>query len=1316
MVFALFVGEISPLIGQNCQLPIVNNASDMSISGFKISWLDLNSSSISYDIEFGIKGFTRNFQANIQDIQSKEFVFTNLESGTTYEIYVRTNCDNNESSDWNGPYFVNTNIDNNNSCDLNLEIGDNNCNRPSAFQIEINQSDNSIIGDNIELDKVLVNIQHPWPPDLEITLISPEGRTCTLSSHNGNGSDDYGDITECMNALAFSESACTSIVNFPPPFRGVLKPEESFKIFEGESINGIWNLSICDRANGDVGFLKNIMLDFSSEICVPAPQFKLVDVEATSALVNWNNFNTCDIIGIAYKKKTDPDFNTSVDFEACQEEQFRILNLEADTDYELYTFSNCQGNIESARSCIIEFRTLCQNSSFQSNFDNLPICNIQCDTLCPIDEIWRNDASNINGWFVNNGLTSTNFTGPNADIGGSGNYIYAESQILACEATEYILISECLSYTEINNCAIAFSYHMFGNEMGTLELQLSTNNKDWQTLWLQDGNKGEQWLSDIVSLPTTFDKGQLRFKFAKDVDAIRSDVALDLIKLIGLETTGLSTFYEDMDSDGFGGQAPILFCSDNPPEGFVTNNLDCDDSDARINPSAVEINCNLIDENCNGLQDDLMQNDISYQLTGVSHESCVGKLDGAISIEVNGGLPPYQFLWSNSASTQDLTNIGTGLYTCTISDFGGCLLVTDPIFVDFEEVITYSLIQLTPPSCQGQNDGLATLLISGGQGPYEVLWDSLNSGPVVNQLSDGDYIVTITDSDNCQIETDLISVTAPQTITAGVSLKRDIECAGEETGFIQLGIFGGVPPYNVLWSEGSTGNIVTQLPEGNYTVTVTDNAGCQNVINDIQIESPDSLSISLDNIEHVNCNGGDNGLINIAVSGGTAHYTYAWSNGERTQDIFNQSAGEYSITVSDFNACTKVFDNIEILESPPLNINLAGLTAVNCQGSRTGFVEVFVNGGAPDYQYNWSAADGIEGTANALDSLSPGQYTLTVVDAFECKSDPFIFEIISNDRALEVDLFEFNEIQCFGDSTAIITAEVDNGIAPYDFNWNIGQQALKDIDLDTLYQVSSASYNLTVTDAEGCVGIADSIQINQPEEITYEVLETMDNDCWYNSNGFIELNISGGQENYSVTWTTGQMGMVINNLTNGIYTADIKDANDCQIMTVPIEISSPDALIINADIGPTTANNGFIDLNIEGGIAPYAIQWYDPLILEDNGSIDNLTPGIYNVLISDFNGCQIDTSFRVEMVNTLIESSVLKSQVFPNPFSDIVQVHSPYNIQSINIINTKGQSIKKVENIQRSSIDLKLGDQEAGIYILEIKSKGQTEVVKIIKH
>jgi len=1322
LLFLICVFSSFALISQNCQIPVLNDISAITDISAKLKWEDTNSQVDSWEIEFGERGFTRSSEANIKGITTLSYTIDGLSPGRSYELYLRSKCPNEIYSPWNGPYFFSTAIRNNGECRLNLPIGDNNCPESDHFKLIVDEYDNLYIGDDIEFKSVSIIIEHSWPPDLHISLQSPSGSSCRLFQQFGNGTNNLGDphSADCENTLVFNPFSCLKPQNHQGQFVGEFIPVENFQEqFAGESVNGSWSLVICDAANTDSGILRHIELEFGDVSCTRPKDFHIRDIEATNVKLDWIESNNCDRIKLLYRKKEDPPSLSVVEFEECFRSEFTITGLDPATEYILDVSSVCMGGLESQLLCTQEFTTACKNSTLSEGFDDLAVCNLSCQEPCYTGNIWNNQSDGrLSGWKVSKDGTPTAFTGPVSDIAGTGNYIYTEASLecLQIQDTMGVLLSPCLNLIDDSSCHLSFHYNMNVDSNAQLQIQLKIGSGTWFNFWTAPLLHSLDWQYVQLDLPPIAEHFQMRFLAFRNEGTKRADIALDQIKLIALDTVALGKYFKDQDQDGYGSGVPHFLCSSSAPPLFSALNSDCDDANPLVNPGAPEIPCNSIDDNCSGMDDELGNSELTYFVNNVSNPSCFGARDGSIVLLAEGENEPISYLWNNGATSSILNGLSSGNFICTITDVLGCQLVTEEITLSGSQPINYSF-NMIPESCRGASDGSIELLISGGSQEYIVIWNNGETGEFIESLSAGFYQASISDINSCLLLTDSIELTAESIINADVILKRDLDCFDFATGIIQVAAFGGEAPYSYNWSNGSSGNLLSNALAGTYSVSITDQNACLEIIDNIILEEAEELSISVIQIEDISCAGTETGSIHIECSGGTGPYDFSWSDGSNAKDLTSVLAGIYSLTVTDVNACTASLENLVLPESDPLEITIKDIVNIRCQDSDGGSIDLEVSGGVPPYIFNWSHLSDIVPELDKVDKLEAGIYSLTVSDFLGCKSKLEGIPVIIDDEAVNVSLILEDSPSCFGFDDASLIAVSNNGIMPLDFNWSSGRKVIKDMRSDTLSSLSSGRYNLTITDAEGCVGISDSIAISDPDLLEYQSISTSNNLCFGLSEGSIELLAFGGTEPIEVHWNTGQRGSSISMLSNGEYFASILDVNNCVIETESFIISSPDELMLELDIRDAGEElGGQITAHLSGGLAPYTFEWSpDDIGLFLDSLAQNLDQGEYLLNISDANGCSIDSLIVIDFVSNISESIHENVDVFPNPTGQYVQWRLPYTLSNANLVlyGKDGRSIfeKKASLIKESRLDLRQLNLRSGIYMLSF----ETDAVRVLK-
>lgn len=371
---------------------------------------------------------------------------------------------------------------------------------------------------------------------------------------------------------------------------------------------------------------------------------------------------------------------------------------------------------------------------------------------------------------------------------------------------------------------------------------------------------------------------------------------------------------------------------------------------------------------------------------------CFGQATGAIILNVVGGTSPYTYAWSGpngfTSASQNLTNVFAGTYTVLVTDNSGC---TKNLAVTLTQNPEIKIVATTTPIvCYGDNSASISLVISGGIAPYQILWSNLGSGTFQDNLSAGDYLITVTDALNC---VNSLNVNIPEAPIFTINpVVKNITCFGDKNGSINLNIVGGIAPVTLVWDDSAVaGNVRNNLGPGSYTVTITDGKPCT-IKRTFIILEPQLLVLQGNITNALDCANANSGAINLLVSGGSAPFTYSWSNGATTEDLINIPAGNYLVTVKDANGCS-IQAQYSVNRPPPIVVGVETKTDFNCETKyvKQTFVAK-VSGGVPPYQLVWSSGT-VSGPNNEFMNTSQnGTVILNATDAIGCKSS-FAFNV-----------------------------------------------------------------------------------------------------------------------------------------------------------------------------------------------------------------------------------------------------------------------------------------------------------------------------------
>jgi hypothetical protein len=573
------------------------------------------------------------------------------------------------------------------------------------------------------------------------------------------------------------------------------------------------------------------------------------------------------------------------------------------------------------------------------------------------------------------------------------------------------------------------------------------------------------------------------------------------------------------------------------------------------------------------------------------------------------------WLWSTGETTQSIEVDETGIYTVTITDGNGCssncdkpLTAGTPFTLDSDKTDVF---------CYGENTGAINLHVLGGASNLTFNWSNGATTEDISGLAAGTYTVTVTDPNGCSAE-HTVTIDQPAAALQTGETHVDVSCNGGNDGSIDLTVTGGTSPYSYDWSNGSTNEDLSGLSAGNYQVVVTDFFNCTTSIQ-VTIDEPDPLSIDEDHV-NVACNGGNDGSIDITVSGGTNPYSYLWNDGNTDEDRSGLSANVYTVVVTDDNGCT-ASETVTITQAGSLVINETH-TNVSCNGYSDGSIDLTVSGGTPGYDFLWNDGN----TSEDRSGLAAGTYTVTVTDANGCSAMESI--TITQPPLLTVSQ-QHTDVSCNGGSNGSINLTINGGTLPYSIDWNNGFSSQEDLS-----NLSAGTYSVVVTDNKGCTA-GLSVDIDQPDELLISQFDLTHIACNGGATGAIDITVTGGTPAYIYSWNNGSSDEDLTGLTAGNYNVMIMDAKGCTV-SGQYEIQEPDELELSQTHQNITCygdDDGSIDLTVVGGTTPYTFQWNSGETSED---ISSIAPGTYTVTVTDDNGCSATLPVEITTPDELV--------------------------------------------------------------------------------
>ncbi|MDX2001930.1 MAG: gliding motility-associated C-terminal domain-containing protein [Chitinophagales bacterium] len=610
----------------------------------------------------------------------------------------------------------------------------------------------------------------------------------------------------------------------------------------------------------------------------------------------------------------------------------------------------------------------------------------------------------------------------------------------------------------------------------------------------------------------------------------------------------------------------------------------------------------------------------AFLITSVVRDSaeCFGASDGGIDLSVNGGTAPYTYLWSNTATTQDLTGLLAANYAVTVTDARGCTVTVGNINV-LQPAALAATYFTDSVSCFGGNDGLARVVVTGGSLPYNYSWGytSAANNDTASGLSAGPGSVTVTDGNLCTV-TATGTVLEPTGIGSQTSADS-ASCSGGGGGQARVFANGGSLPYSYAWNTTpvQTNDTAFNLTAGVYRVTITDANGCQK-IDSARVLGPGALNLSISN-DSVSCFGGSDGAVYVSAVGGTQPISFSWSaSGVGNNDTaLGLIAGLYTITITDGNGCSST---ISSTVQQPSALSATYVTdSVNCFGGNDGSITVTVTGGSTPYAYQWT---GSSSTGNLASGLAANTYSLTITDRNNCIY-PINNILVSQPTDIVLNATT-TDARCFNSADGSIALSVSGGLSPYSYAWT------NSISGQNPTGLAANTYSVTVSDRNNCRDSLTAV-IAEPTPIVASGTVT-DVNCYGGNDGQISLSVAGGTPNYTYNWTGGASGINPTNLGAGGYQVTISDYNQCDTI-LTFTVNEPDSLFSvldlqgNAQVCDGASLAATISDIVSGGTPPYSYSWN--LSPQNSSSITASTYGIYTAIVTDANGCSSTASYNL---------------------------------------------------------------------------------------
>ena len=621
--------------------------------------------------------------------------------------------------------------------------------------------------------------------------------------------------------------------------------------------------------------------------------------------------------------------------------------------------------------------------------------------------------------------------------------------------------------------------------------------------------------------------------------------------------------------------------------------------------------------------------------------SCFNSNDGFVNINMNGGVAPYDYIWSNGYNDSFNENLSSGVYFLQVTDENNCsyfesfdLISPTEIITSIESINNYNGFDI---SCYGSSDGEILLSVQGGNPLYTINWSSGQSSHNIDGLQSGQYVAQVSDLNGCVVF-DSITLIEPTALTQNIQSANnyngfDISCDNYLDGGIDLSVNGGVTPYNFNWNNSATSEDLVNVAAGNYNVSITDANNCQ-ISSTINLNEPTPFSfssiISDYNGYNVSCFNGSNGFIDYTIGGSVSPYNFNWNgpNGftSSNEDINNLSSGDYSLQVIDDNGCLHSA-SFNFIEPSNLISEINSLTDYNgfdisCNGYNDGSVATVYSGGVPPYDVFWE--NGLN--SDTLTNLFATDYlSLIIRDLNNCQIEDSI-QLIEPSPLISVisSANDYNgyDISCHNYSDGGVNLNITGGISPYLTSWSNGE------NIEDLNNLSEGLYSVSISDQNNCLDYKQII-LNEPTPLNLNFDLSNYNgfniSCYGFEDGYINSVISGSVPPYSFQWNTETNTQNLDLLSSEYYNLQVTDLNNCEAFG-EVTLTQPNDFFINLEFSSDTCSKGIGkgEVDITPDINPYQILWSNG---ETSYEINNLYSGNNSVSVTDIFGCEKSIDF-----------------------------------------------------------------------------------------
>ncbi|HWB61977.1 MAG TPA: T9SS type A sorting domain-containing protein, partial [Chitinophagales bacterium] len=429
--------------------------------------------------------------------------------------------------------------------------------------------------------------------------------------------------------------------------------------------------------------------------------------------------------------------------------------------------------------------------------------------------------------------------------------------------------------------------------------------------------------------------------------------------------------------------------------------------------------------------------------------------------------------------------------------------------------------------------------------------------------------------------------------------------------------------------------------------------------------------------------------------------TYQWSNSATTATISNLPAATYTVIATDTNGCSVSASATVATNNIPFTVN-ASATTSSCVAN-TGMAWAAASAGNSPYTYLWNNTS----TTDTILNLGPGNYRVTVTDAHGCSTTASTSVTTATGPSATDSVVD---ILCNGGATGSAMVTVSGGTSPIVYNWSNGATT------SSITGLTAGNYTVTITDNNSCSFTLTAFISEPPGLLASSTASNLN--CYGDSNGSVDVTVSGGTSPYSYTWNNSTTTQNLSNVAAGVYTLVVTDSNNCTI-SLSDTITQPTALVvtINAtDASSASASDGSASADISGGTAPYTIVWNTS---STHDTITHLSADSYCATVTDNAGCTANACDSVGYPTAIVSINNKPVKIYPNPATNNITVEIPQgSILVFSIYNIEGRLVE-TEKLAGPKTQINVTNLPSGPYLFRIidvatgsNSSGKIQVIK----